>query len=412
MYICKDLLNTLNKMNRRREKYHQQIQPYLNKQLIKAITGQRRVGKSYFLKQIMDDLHQKFPECQIIFIDKEKYEFDFITDYHKLLAYIKKESKDKMNYVFIDEVQEIQGFEKALRSLLSEGIYDIYCTGSNSSVFAGELATYLSGRQIEIRIHSLSFVEFIEFHQLPNTSESLTLYLKYGGLPYLINLPLDDEIIFDYLKNIYATILFRDVISRHEIRDIPFLENIMQYLADNTGNITSANKIADYMKSQKNSKSVPAIINYIDYIKQAYFIKGVRRQEIQGKKIFESGEKFYFTDLGLRNSIGGYKPDDIGKIIENVVCNHLQYLGYSIHVGKNAQKEIDFIAKKNNEYVYIQVAYLLANEKVIEREFGNLKQIPDNYPKYVITMDEFPITATYEGIKHLTLLDFLNLNDL
>lgn len=399
-------------MNYRRKKYHQQIEPYINKQLIKAITGQRRVGKSYFLKQVKDDLYQKFPESKIIFIDKGKYDFDSITDYHNLLAYVKENSNDKMNYLLIDEVQEIYGFEKALRSLLSDGNYDIYCTGSNSSVFSGELATYLSGRQVEIKMHSLSFQEFQEFHKLSGNIESLNLYLKYGGLPYLINLPRNDEIIFDYLKNIYATILFRDVISRHKIRDIPFLENIMQYLADNTGSITSANKVADYMKSQKNSKSVPVIINYIDYIKQAYFIMGVRRQEIQGKKIFESGEKFYFTDLGLRNSIVGYRPNDIGKVIENIVFNHLQYLGYSVHVGKNVQKEIDFIAKKNNEYVYIQVAYLLSDQKVIDREFGNLKQIPDNYPKYVITMDEFLVTATYQGIKHFTLLDFLNLNDL
>ncbi|MFP4025425.1 MAG: ATP-binding protein [Thiohalospira sp.] len=399
-------------MNYKREKYHRRIEPYVNKQLIKVITGQRRVGKSYFIKQIKDNLHQEFPENQIIFIDKEKYEFDFLTDYHQFLEYVKDRSSDKMNYLFIDEVQEIQGFEKALRSLLSEGNYDIYCTGSNSAVFSGELATYLSGRQIEIRIHSLSFVEFIDIHQLPNNRDSLNSYIKYGGLPYLINLPWNDEVIFDYLKNIYATILFRDVISRNKIRDIPFLENIMQYLADNTGSVTSANKIADYMKSQKNSKSVPVIINYIDYIKQAYFIKGIRRQEIQGKKIFESGEKFYFTDLGLRNSILGYRPDDIGKIIENIVCNHLQYLGYSLYVGKNGQKEIDFIAKKNNEYVYIQVAYLLSSRKVIDREFGNLKQIPDNYPKYVVTMDDFPTTASYDGIKHISLLEFLNLNDL
>ena len=399
-------------MNYRRDKYHQQIEPYINKQLIKGITGQRRVGKSYFLKQLKEDLHQKFPESKIIFIDKEKYDFDFISDYHQLIEYVKGESCDKMNYLLIDEVQEIQGFEKALRSLLSEGNYDIYCTGSNSSIFSGELATYLSGRQVEIRIHSLSFTEFVKFHKLSNTVESLNLYMKYGGLPYLINLPRNDEIIFDYLKNIYATILFRDVISRNHIRDIAFLENIMQYMAYNTSNITSANKIADYMKSQKNSKSVSVIINYINYIKQAYFIKGVKRQEVHGKKIFESGEKFYFTDLGLRNSIGGYKPEDISKIIENVVCNHLQYLGYSIFVGKNAQKEIDFIAKKNNEYVYIQVAYLLSDQKVIDREFGNLKQIQDNYTKYVVTMDEFPITASYEGIKHLSLLEFLNRNEL
>ena len=399
-------------MNFKRVKYHEQIAPYINKQLIKAITGQRRVGKSYFLKQIRDDLQQRFPQSQVIFIDKEKYEFDSITDYHKLLSYVKENSSKQMIYLLIDEVQEIEDFEKALRSLLSDGNYDIYCTGSNSSVFSGELATYLSGRQVEIRIHSLSFVEFVDFHQLPNNNDSLLLYLKYGGLPYLINLPKQDDIIFDYLRNIYATILFRDVVSRQQIRDIPFLENLMHYLADNTGSIVSANKIADYMKSQKNSKAVSVIINYINYIQQAFFVNGVRRQEIQGKRIFESGEKYYFTDLGLRNSIGGYRPNDINKIIENTVFNHLQYLGYSIHIGKNALKEIDFVAQKNGEYIYVQVAYLLPDQKVIEREFGNLIQIPDNYPKYVVTMDNFPVTSTYQGVKHLHLSEFLNSNSL
>ena len=395
-----------------REKYLSRVRPYFNKQLIKVITGQRRVGKSYLLKQIAAELESLNPQGHFIFIDKEKFEFDGIKTYINLVEYVKKQSATGTNYVFIDEVQEIEGYEKALRSLLSDGNYDLYCTGSNSRVFSGELATLLSGRQIEIRVHSLSFSEFMQYHKLDKIRESLMRYLKHGGLPYLIHVPADDEMIFDYLKNIYATILYRDIVSRYQIRDISFLENLLRYLADNTGSIVSATKISAYLKSQKNGKTASVIINYIAYLEHAYFVTGAKRQDIQWKKIFESGEKYFFEDIGLRNAVGGYKPNDIAKVLENVVYNHLRFWGYTVCIGKNIDKEIDFIAQRNGEYVYVQVAYLLSTESVTEREFGNLLDIRDNYPKYVVTMDDFPAITTYKGIKHLHLLDFLSLDDL
>jgi predicted AAA+ superfamily ATPase len=396
----------------KREKYLGRVRPYFNKQLIKVITGQRRVGKSYLLKQIAEELAALAPSGNIIFIDKEKFEFDGIKTYSHLVKYVKKQSASNNNYVFIDEVQEIEGYEKALRSLLSDGNYDIYCTGSNSRVFSGELATLLSGRQVEIRVHSLSFTEFLQFHKLRKNRESLMRYLKHGGLPYLIHVEAEDEMVFDYLRNIYATILYRDIVSRNQVRDTAFLENLLRYLADNTGSLVSANKISAYLKSQKNSKTTSVIINYISYLEQAYFVSGAKRQDIQGKKIFESGEKYFFEDIGLRNAVGGYKPNDIAKILENVVYNHLRFWGYTVCIGKNLDKEIDFIAHRNGEYVYIQVAYLLSSEEVTKREFGNLLNIRDNYPKYVITMDDFPAITTYKGIKHMHLLDFLSLDDL
>lgn len=395
-----------------REKYLSRVRPYFNKQLIKVITGQRRVGKSYLLKQIAVELKTLNPQGNFIFIDKEKFEFDGLKTYVDLVEYVKRQSNKERNYVFIDEVQEIQGYEKALRSLLSDGNYDLYCTGSNSRVFSGELAGLLSGRQIEIRVHSLSFSEFLQFHKLQKNTESLMRYLKYGGLPYLIHVPADQEMIFDYLKNIYATILYRDIVSRNQIRDTSFLENLLRYLADNTGNIVSANKISAYLKAQQNSKTASVIINYIAYIEQAYFVSAAKRQDVKGKKIFESGDKYYFEDIGLRNAIGGYKPDDIAKVLENVVYNHLRFWGYTVCVGKNLDKEIDFIAQRNGEYVYVQVAYLLSTESATKREFGNLLAIRDNYPKYVVTMDDFPAINTYRGIKHIHLLDFLSLDDL
>jgi predicted AAA+ superfamily ATPase len=396
----------------KREKYLNRVRPYFNNKLIKVITGQRRVGKSYLLKQIAQEITIHHPSANIVFIDKERFEFDSIKTYVNLVEHIKKQSVPDTNYIFIDEVQEIEGFEKALRSLLADGNYDIYCTGSNSHIFSGELATLLSGRQIEIRVHSLSFCEFLQFHKLSKSRESLMRYLKHGGLPYLIHITNEDEMVFDYLRNIYATILYRDIVSRNQIRDIAFLENLLRFLADNTGSIVSATKISAYLKSQNNSKTTSVIINYITYLEQAYFLSCAKRQDIQGKKIFVSGEKFYFEDIGLRNAIGGFRPNDISKVMENIVYNHLCYWGYTVCIGKNLDKEIDFIAQRNGEYVYVQVAYLMSSEKVTQREFGNLLNIHDNYPKYVVTMDDFPAITTFKGIKHFHLLDFLSLDDL
>jgi predicted AAA+ superfamily ATPase len=236
----------------KREKYLNRVRPYFNNKLIKVITGQRRVGKSYLLKQIAQEITIHHPSANIVFIDKERFEFDSIKTYVNLVEHIKKQSVPDTNYIFIDEVQEIEGFEKALRSLLADGNYDIYCTGSNSHIFSGELATLLSGRQIEIRVHSLSFCEFLQFHKLSKSRESLMRYLKHGGLPYLIHITNEDEMVFDYLRNIYATILYRDIVSRNQIRDIAFLENLLRFLADNTGSIVSATKISAYLKSQNN----------------------------------------------------------------------------------------------------------------------------------------------------------------
>ncbi len=392
-----------------REKYLKKIRPYYGKSLVKVLTGQRRVGKSYMLKQIKEELESLAPEANVIFIDLERYDFDSIRTYQELHTFIKRQSLAKQNILLIDEVQQINGFERVLRSLLSEGNYDIYVTGSNSNIFSSELATYLSGRQIEIYIQSLSFPEFLEFNGLSSSSSSLERYLKHGGLPYLSNLPNDDELVFDYLRNIYATILYRDIVSRNQIRDITFLENLNRFLANNTGSVVSATRISEFLKSQRQPKSVPVIITYLDYLCSAYFVSRVRRQDIIGKRIFETGEKYFFQDLGLRNSLTGFNPNDIAKIIENVVYNHLVYSGFNVSVGKDSDREVDFIAERQGEYAYYQCAYLLSTESVVEREFGNLLRIPDNYPKYVVSMDEFPVTSTYKGIKHIKLVDFLML---
>ncbi|MCK4447982.1 MAG: ATP-binding protein [Candidatus Marinimicrobia bacterium] len=392
----------------RRQNYLEKISPYIDKDLIKVVVGQRRVGKSYFLFQIMDKISKEMKNPNPIYINKELYEFDEVKDYKDLLDFINsKKSNRAKNYIFIDEVQDILQFEKALRSLQAEGGYDIYCTGSNARLLSGELASYLSGRYIEIKIFSLSYPEFLYFHKLENNKDSFFKFIKYGGLPYLINLQLEDNIVYDYLKNIYSTILFKDIVARYSIRNVSFLENLVKYIADNTGGMVSAKKISDFLKSQRINVSPNIVLNYLSYLVSAFFIFKVQRSEIAGKKIFEIGEKYYFEDLGLRHSIVGYKQQDIGKILENLVYIHLLISGYDVTVGKLGNREIDFVCERGQDKLYVQVAYLITDEKVNEREFGNLLAIKDNYPKIVVSMDEM-IGNEYQGIRHVNIREFLN----
>ncbi|WNY25629.1 ATP-binding protein [Methanolapillus millepedarum] len=390
-----------------RNRYQNKIRPFVDKQLIKVLTGQRRVGKSYILKQIAAEIAEKDPDAHILYINKEDMKFDHIKNASDLHDYVLSHTqKNVKNYVFIDEIQEIKEFEKAMRSFLLDPEYDLYCTGSNAAVLSGELATFLSGRYVEIPIYSLSYAEFLTFHKLENTNESLMKYIKYGGLPYLKHLELEDEIVYDYLKGVYNTVIYRDVFMRSEVRNTVFLENLVLFLADNIGQLFSAKKISDYLKSQRTSIVPSQIITYISHLANAYLIHKVKRTDIVGKKIFEIGEKFYFEDLGLRNAIVGYRQEDIGKLIENVVHNHLLYNNYDVKVGQLGQNEIDFVAKKKNETIYVQTCYLLSEQTTIDREFGNLEKIKDNYPKIVVSMDEFS-GNTREGIRHIYLRDFL-----
>ena len=393
-----------------RQKYQDKINPFIGKQIIKVLTGQRRVGKSYILRQTIQQILSKKPKAHILYINKEDLRFDKIKTAADLHSYVEKNTKKRVkNYVFIDEIQEIAQFEKAMRSLLLNPTYDLYCTGSNANMLSGELSTYLSGRYIEVPIYSLSYIEFLQFHKLKNSNDSLALYLKYGGLPYLKHLTLSDEIVFDYLKGIYTTVMYRDVILRNEIRSSAFLENLVVFLADNIGHLFSAKKISDYLKSQQLKIAPSQVIAYLGHLTNAYLIHKTQRMNIVGKKIFEVGEKFYFEDLGLRNTVFEYKQADIGKLLENAVYNHLLYNDYEVKVGQVGAYEVDFVAKRKGETIYVQVCYLLQEQKTIEREFGNLEKIKDNYPKLVISMDEFR-GNTYNGIHHVHVRDFLSKN--
>lgn len=391
-----------------RERYINAVQPFIDKTVIKVFTGQRRVGKSYLLYQLMQ-LVSKKEDFNIIYINKEDLAFSFIKTAVDLNDYVINNKKSGLkNYVFIDEIQDITNFEDALRSLLLDEELDIYCTGSNANLLAGDIAGNLSGRYVEIPVYSLSYQEFMEFHKLKDNSKSLEKYLKYGGLPYLVHLDLKDEIIFEYLKNIYSTIVYRDIINRYEVRNTPFLEKLVLFLASNTGSLFSAKKISDYLKSQQTNVAPNQVQIYLQYLINAFIISPVKRYNIHGKRIFEIGEKYYFENLGIRNAIWGYRLEDRGKIIENVVHNHLLYLNYTVTVGALKDKEIDFIAEKNGEKIYFQVALQLKEEKTIEREFGNLLAIKDNYPKKVITLDEFT-GSSVQGIEVLHLRKFLTI---
>lgn len=392
---------------KKRKGYIVRIKPFMQKSVVKVLTGQRRVGKSFLLYQLIEEILAEEPDANIIYVNLEDFTFSSLQTAEDLHSYIISHSKEKVkNYIFIDEIQDIPGFEKVIRSLLLNEDNDIYITGSNAKMLSGELATYLSGRYIEFKIYSLSYSEFLEFHGLTESETSYELYSRYGGLPYLLNLPLEDETVNEYLKSVYSTIVFRDVVSRYKLRNTLFLEKLIQFLSENIGNLFSAKNISDYLKSQHTAISVNQIQSYTEYLNNAFLIHRVERYDLIGKRVFEIGEKYYFENMGIRNIVIGYRITDKAKILENLVYNHLLYKGYDIKVGYYGDKEIDFVGEKNGEKLYIQVALKIDSDKTAEREFGYLLKIQDNYPKIVVTEDTFSGNS-YKGIRHCPIRQFL-----
>ncbi len=393
----------------KRPTYIDKIKPFIGKQIIKVLTGQRRVGKSYILLQLMDEIKAMHTDANIIYINIEYSENESLRTHTALYQHVCDRLKENApNFLLIDEVQEIQSFELCLRSLLAESKCDITCTGSNAQMLSGEIATTLSGRYVQIPVYSLSYPEFLEFHQLKDTNESLVMYLRLGGMPYLKHIGLEAEVVMEYLKNVNSTILLKDVVARENIRNVSFLENLTAYLADNTGSLLSAFNISKYLKSQHQQIPTQTILNYLRALTHAYYVHKVQRAEVKGLKIFEIGEKYYFEDTGLRNALRRFDfRSDVHKVMENVVYLHLLRNGYRVFVGINGNKEIDFMAEKNDERLYIQVSYMLVDDQTIQREFGNLIAIDDNYPKYVVTMDELSAGTAYKGIRQIHLRDFL-----
>lgn len=392
-----------------RQAYIDKIEKYLGKETIIVLVGQRRVGKSYMMKTVRDQKASN-PDNNIIYIDKEKREFDSIRNYQDLNQYIDEHFvASKHNYILIDEIQDITEFERSIRSFRTEPNTDIIITGSNAKMLSNELSTLIGGRYKEIYIQSLSYEEFLVFHQLPDNDDSLAKYIQYGGLPGLAKIGLEEDDAREYQMDIFHTVLLKDVIMRNQIRNVPFLENLVRFLADNTGNLISANSIAKYMKSQGESITSTVIINYISFLCEAYILHKVNRFDIHGKRIFETNDKFYFEDNGIRNALaGGTREGDIEKVIENIIYQHLIRLGYQVYVGQLQAGEIDFVCTKpDGQRIYVQASYIIADMATREREFGNLRAINDNYPKYVISMTPLLTRNDDNGITHLHLRKFL-----
>lgn len=389
--------------------YAEKIDAWLGSEQIIILTGQRRVGKSYVMKDFIAR-HEKEPDANIIYIDKEKRSFRFIQNSESLDSYVDAHLlTDKHNYILIDEVQDIEGWEKSVRSYRTDENVDVLITGSNSKMLSGELGTLLAGRYKQIQIQSLTYNEFLQFHRLADNDESLWKYLNYGGLPGLTVIGIDDEDrVWDYLSGIYNTVMLKDVIERHSIRNIPFLHNLISFMADTTGKLNSASSIAKYMKSQGVDVSTNVILNYMSFFEESYLTATLRRYDVHGKKLLETSGKTYFGDVGLRNYIaGGERQSDIEKVMENVVYNHLIHLGYTVTVGQLRAGEIDFVCTRPNHRVYVQVAWVIDSDSTFKREFEALQAIGDAYPKYVISATPLLRSANHDGITHLHLRSFL-----
>ncbi len=397
-----------------RSLYLDRIIRQLNRGMILVLVGQRRVGKSFMLKSLDDWLSKNKPDSNILFIDKEFNSYSFIKTADDLNAYVtEKLPLGEENYLLIDEVQDIEGYETVLRSLYAEDRCQIIVTGSNAHMFSSEIATKFSGRYIEIPIRSLGYQEFLIFHHLPDSHESLLNYLRFGGMPGLANYHFDEvQEIKAYLQGVYNTVIVKDIVAREQIRNFKFLENLIKFLADNTGQLVSINSIVKYLKSQGSNIANDVASKYLKTICNALIVDSLSRYDIHGRRLFELIEKYYFNDHGIRNCITNEMPNVFGsieKILENVVRHHLLIQGFNVYVGVLPTGEIDFVAQKGEQNIYFQVAYKLSGEDTIKREFGNLQAIKDSYPKYVITMEDItgPLKA-YPGINHIHLRDFLN----
>lgn len=397
----------------KRENYLSQIRPFIDKtELIKIITGVRRSGKSIMLELIQNELAEKgIPRDRMICINFEDLTYASLTTAAVLHAYL-KEKVDAIpgrTYIFLDEIQEVKDFEKCVNSLRVNSDVDIYITGSNAKMLSGEYATLLSGRYVEFSIYPFSFSEYIEARKSDGSNHSVAEYfneyVKYGGLPFLATTPFNETAKAQYLKDIYASVVIKDIVKRNKLRDVDLLERIVAYAVANVGHTFSANSIAAYLKSERRTVAVDTVINYLKCCEKAFLFYKINRMDLEGKEILQINEKYYLSDHGLRQALYGNNQRDIEMILENIVCMELLRLGYKVTVGKIGTKEIDFVCDKDGKRIYVQVCYMLASEKTEAREFGAYNNVADNYPKYVLSMDEFDMSRN--GIIHMNIRDFL-----
>ncbi|RMH86250.1 MAG: ATP-binding protein [Calditrichaeota bacterium] len=397
-----------------RKTYLKRLYRWKDKPLIKIITGLRRSGKSTLIKLFVDSLVNSGVEPErVLYINKESLKFQHIATfahlYREALAAYQK-VKHKL-YLFVDEVQEIDQWEKAVVSLHSEEIADIYLTGSNARLFAGELATLLGGRYIQIPVFPLTYSEFLIFRQKDNHDENaFNEFLQFGGLPGIHHLEWNEGVIYEYLNAVFDTIILRDIIKRNNIRNPAFLEKIVQFVFDNIAQIFSARRVVDFLKKEQRRTNVETVYNYLNYLTDAHMVYRVPRYDIKGKRLLEVREKYFVADIGLRHALLGYRAQDINQLLENIVFIELRKRGYRVFVGQLNDSEVDFIVEKEGQKAYLQIAYLLASQETIRREFGPLMKIKDNYPKYVLSLDRH-FLPDREGIKQLNIIDFLLAED-
>ena len=396
----------------KREAYMSRIRPFIGNELIKVLTGIRRSGKSVMLELIQDELISEgvlgSQFIKLNFEDMGNTRLCTAEALHKEVAQRISAIEGKA-YLFFDEIQEVLEWEKCINSLRVKFDCDIYITGSNAKLLSGELATYLAGRYVEFILYPFSFAEFLELYTLvfPQTlkQEAFTRYLTLGGMPYLGNLRYEDMPSQIYLQDLFNSVVLKDIVKRHKVRDVDLLERIIAYVFGGVGTIFSAASISKYFKSENRVAAPETIMNYINYCLDAFLFYQVPRQDLQGKKLLAVNEKYYVADHGIREAVYGGNMKDINLILENIVYMELLRRGYKVTVGKEGSKEIDFICEKKKEKLYVQVSYLLASENTIRREFGAYEFIRDNFPKYVVSLDEFDMSR--EGIKHKNIRDFL-----
>lgn len=396
----------------KRETYMNRIRPFLGNELIKVLTGIRRSGKSVMLDLIQDELIENgVNRQQFIFLNFEnmsKAHLCTAASLHDEILRRASEIEGKV-YLFFDEVQEVEAWEKCINSFRVELDCDIYITGSNAKLLSGELATYLAGRYVEFVIYPFSFREFIElYHTLypdADTRQCFTNYLTLGGMPYLSNLRYDETASHQYLRDLFNSVELKDIVRRNHIRDVDMLERIIAYVTTGIGTTFSSTAISKYLKSEGRAVSPETVLNYIKACTDAFLFYQVKRQDLQGKKLLTVNEKYYVADHGIREAVFGGNMKDINLILENIVYMELLRRGYAVTVGKISDKEIDFVGENRGNKLYVQVAYLLASEDTIRREFGVLHRVRDNFPKYVVTLDEFDMSR--DGIKHRNIRDFL-----
>ena len=384
-----------------RELYLSKIRRLIDLDIIKVITGVRRCGKSYMLNLIIEELQKRGINKENIFLinfDSVKYHnIKNSNQLNDLILELVKNTNGKI-YLFFDEIQNVENWEKSIAAYKIDFDCDIYVTGSNSKLLSGELATHLTGRYIEIKMYPFSFKEFSDYKR-SNGNELFDEYLKYGGFPFIFQLNPEDKL--QYLNDLYNSIVYKDLIARYDIRDINLLERLVSYIADNIGNTFSAKSISDYLGNVSNK----TVYNYLSYLENACLISKVKREDLQGKRLLKVQEKYYIVDHGFNQALLDKKDEDWGRLLENIVYNELLRRGYEITVGKVNGYEIDFVCKKPNKKIYVQVSYILGDDSTIEREFKPLLMIKDNYPKYVISLDQLDFSRN--GITHLNLLDFL-----